>query len=134
MNDGPGQRDAPQRSWLEIRWRQARNPPPPVFRAVASNLIVAAVGGTALLAYDIALSSGARLPGGDQRTLAFVAFLLTVMVSGSLFTYLWVRLPGTTSRRRSPWSAMLGFFASLPVAYLVLVVCFQVLRPLLIRT
>jgi hypothetical protein len=56
------------------------------------------------------------------------------MVSGSLFTYLWVRLPGTTSRRRSPWSAMLGFFASLPVAYLVLVVCFQVLRPLLIRT
>jgi hypothetical protein len=105
-----------------------------VFRAVASNLIVAAVGGTALLAYDIALSSGARLPGGDQRTLAFVAFLLTVMVSGSLFTYLWVRLPGTTSRRRSPWSAMLGFFASLPVAYLVLVVCFQVLRPLLIRT
>jgi hypothetical protein len=121
------------RSWLAVRWRQARNPPPPVVRAVASNLVVATVGGVALLAYDLALSSGARLPGGDLRTLAFALFVLLVIVSGSLLTYLWVRLPSGAGgvRRRSAWAGMLGLFASLPVAYLVLVVAFQIVRPLL---
>jgi hypothetical protein len=37
---------------------------------------------------------------------------------------------GTTTTR-SPWSAALGFFAAVPICYLVLVVVVQVLEPLL---
>jgi hypothetical protein len=33
--------------------------------------------------------------------------------------------------RRSRWSLALGFFAAVPIAYLVLVVAVQVIRPLL---
>ena len=56
-----------------------------------------------------------------------------VIISGSLLTYLWVELPTGASgeRRRSPWAAVLGFFASIPIVYLSLVIIFQVLRPLL---
>lgn len=122
-----------QRSWLEVRWRQARNPPPPVLRAVIANLLVAAAGGVALLAYDLAVTRGMVLPSGDQRTLAAALFLAVVVIVGSILTYLWVKLPTGAAgvRRRSGWAALLGFFASLPVAYLVLVVVFQVIRPLL---
>ena len=123
----------PRRSWLAIRWRQFRNAPRPVWRAVAANATVATVGGIVLLAYDLALDRGASLPGGDLRTLAIALFVVLVVIVGSVATYLWVPLPsGSTGRRqRTPWSAMLGLFASLPVAYLVLVLLFQVLRPLL---
>lgn len=123
----------PRRSWLAIRWRQLRNPPPPVLRAVVANLLVAAVGAAALLAYDVALSRGATLPGGDLRTAAFAAYVVSVAAAGSWLTYLWVLLPTGASgvRRRSGWSAMLGLFASLPAAYIALVVAFQVVRPLL---
>lgn len=119
------------RSWWEIRWRQARNPPPPVLRAVLADLAVAIVGAVLLLAYDVLLSRGTALPGGDLRTLAFAVFIVVVVVVGSVLTYLWVPLPrpGTTAPGRSAWSAMLGFFAAWPVAYLVLVVAFQVIRP-----
>ncbi|MBA2570828.1 MAG: hypothetical protein H0V04_06585 [Chloroflexi bacterium] len=122
-----------QRSWLEVRWRQARNPPPPVLRAVLANLAVAIVGGVALLAYDVLLTRGAALPGGDLRTPLSALYLLVVMAAGSLLTYLWVELPtgATGVRRRSGWAALLGLFASLPVGYLVLVGLFQVVRPLL---
>ena len=51
----------------EIRWRQFRNAPRPVVRAVAASLIVAVVLALAYLAYDVALSRGATLPGGDLR-------------------------------------------------------------------
>ena len=57
----------PRRSWLEIRWRQFRNAPRPVVRAVGSSLVVAIVLGAPYLAYDVALSRGASLPGGDLR-------------------------------------------------------------------
>ena len=40
----------PRRSWLSIRWRQLRNPPPPVLRAVVANLVVATLGAAALRA------------------------------------------------------------------------------------
>lgn len=125
--------DVRERSWLAIRWRQLRNPPPPVLRAVLANLGVAIVAAVPLLGYDLALARGVRLPGGDLRTLAFAAYVTAVAVAGSVLTYLWVLLPTGASRvrRRSAWSAMLGFLASLPVAYLVLVVVFQVVRPLL---
>ena len=121
------------RSWAEARWRQFRNPPAPIFRAVVANVAVAIVGLIALLAYDVALARGSGLPGGDLRTLAFGIFVALVLVAGSLATYLWVPLPSGASglRRRSPWSGMLGFFTAIPVAYLALVIGFQVIRPLL---
>jgi hypothetical protein len=34
-------------------------------------------------------------------------------------------------KRRSAWSAALGFFAAVPIAYLVMVVTVQIIRPLL---
>lgn len=119
-------REPAQRSWLAVRWRQLRNPPPPVLRAVIANLVVAAVGGAMLVAYGI------LDPAADLAPLV-VIFLVVVMLAGSVLTYLWVRLPSGASgvRRRSGWAAMLGFLASLPIAYLVLVVALQVIRPLL---
>ena len=117
------ERRAPaERSWLEIQWRKLRNPPPPVLRAVLANLGVAAVGGLALFAYS-------KLnPAADLAPLV-VAFIAAVVFAGSLLTYLWVELPTGSSgvRRRSAWAGLLGFFASFPIAYLVLVVLFQVL-------
>ena len=124
----------PRRSWLEIRWRQFRNAPRPVVRAVTSNLVVAGILGVLYLAYDVALSRGAVLPGGDLRTLFGVVDVFAVLVIGSLATYLLVPLPrGAGDRpRRSLWSAALGLFAAIPIAYLVLVIAIQVLRPLLV--
>ena len=129
----PGPRAPRRRSWLEIRWRQLRNAPTPVWRAVAADGIVASIGGALLLAYEIALDHGASLPGGDLRTPAVAVFVLLVVAVGSIATYLWVPLPSGSGgrRRRTAWSGMLGFLASLPVAYLALVLVLQVLRPLL---
>ncbi len=128
MNDD---RPIRQRSWAEIRWRQFRNAPRPVVRAVAASLSVAVVGAIAYLIYDIALSQGATLPGGDLRLLALVAYTVLVLVIGSLVTYLVVPQPtgSGTVRRRSAWSAALGFFAAVPIAWLVMVVALQVVRP-----
>ena len=122
----------PRRSWLAVRWRQFRNAPRPVFRAVAANLVVAGILGALYLAYDVALTRGARLPGGDLRTLLATLDVLLVLGVGTVVTYLIVPLPrGADARpRRTPWSAALGFFAAVPIAYLVLVVTSQVLHPL----
>jgi hypothetical protein len=123
-----------RRSWLEIRWRQFRNAPRPVVRAVGSSLVVALLLGAAYLAYDVALSRGARLPGGDLRVGAAVLYVVAVLIAGSLITWLIVPLPrGSGSRAtRTPWSAALGLFAAIPIAYLALVVAIQVLKPLLV--
>lgn len=124
---------APRRGWLEVRWRQFRNAPRPIVRAVASNLVVASVLGVAYLAYDVALTRGVRLPGGDLRPLFVVADVAIVLVLGSVLTYLLVPLPRGAGQRstRTLWSAALGLFAAVPIAYLVLVVESQILRPLL---
>ena len=121
--------DVRPRSELEIRWRQARNAPPPVVRAVLANVAVAAVGGMVLLVVDWLASHGA-LPG-ELTTLAPLVYVGVVVVSGSLLTYLWVELPTARpgERRRSGWSAVLGLFASIPIVYLSLVIIFEVLRP-----
>ncbi|HEY7828125.1 MAG TPA: hypothetical protein VIB99_07810 [Candidatus Limnocylindrales bacterium] len=121
------------RSEVEIRWRQFRNPPRPILRAVLSSLSIAIVLGLVYLAYDVLLSRGAQLPGGDLRSLAVLVFVLIVLVAGSLLTYLVVPQPtgSGNARRRSRWSAALGLFAAVPIAYLVLVVEGQILRPLL---
>jgi hypothetical protein len=122
-----------RRSEVEIRWRQFRNPPRPILRAVLSSLIVATVLGCAYLVYDVALARGLALPGGDLRALAVTSFVVIVLTSGSVVTYLVVPQPtgSGNTRRRSAWSAALGLFAAVPIAYLVLVVEGQILRPLL---
>ena len=135
MTDPPEQDQKPEvkhRSELEIRWRQATNAPQPVVRAVVANLIVAGVGGVILLLIDWLADRGV-LPeflGGPGPT---VIYVIVVILSGTIFTYLWVELPTGVpgEKRRSPWAGMLGLFAAIPICYLSLVVVFQVLRPLL---
>jgi hypothetical protein len=124
---------APRRSWLSVRWRQFRHAPRPIVRAVVANLVVAGIGAVPLLAYDVMLSRGASLPGGDQRLAAGIVYVLAVLACGSLLTYLWVPLPsgGSTGRRRTAWSGLLGLFAAAPICYLVLVATFEIVRPLL---
>jgi hypothetical protein len=57
-----------------------------------------------------------------------------VLATGSLVTWLVVPQPTGSGTRavRTGWSAALGFFAAVPVSYLVLVVVVQVLKPLLV--
>ncbi len=122
-----------RRSAVEVRWRQFRNAPRPIVRAVLSSLVVAVVLGAGYLVYDLAIRRGVVLPGGDLRTLYLAFDVAVVLVVGSVVTWLLVPQPrgsGTTARR-SAWSAALGFFAAVPVCYLVLVVVVQVLEPLI---
>jgi hypothetical protein len=125
---------ARQRGYFEVRWRQFRRAPRPVVRAVASSLGVALVLGIAFEVYDIALDRGAVLPGGDLR-LAFLAlYVVLVCVVGALVTWLVVPLPSGPGRgraTRTPWSAMLGLFAAVPIAYLVLVVLHEIIKPVI---
>lgn len=123
----------PRRSWAAVRWRQFRHAPRPVVRAVLSSLIVAIVLATSYLAYDVAVVRGARLPGGDLRLLALVGYALAVLIVGTVVTYLAVPQPtgSGTTRRRSAWSAALGFFAAVPIAWLVMVAAVQIVRPML---
>jgi hypothetical protein len=127
--DGP--REVRHRSWAEIRWRQFRNAPRPVVRAVLSSLVVAIVLAAAYLAYDIALARGATLPGGDLRLALLTVYTAVVLGAGTLVTYLLVPQPTGSGmvRRRSPWSAALGFFAAVPIAWLVMIATLQVVRP-----
>ena len=121
------------RSSAEVRWRQFRHAPRPVVRAVAASLSVAVVLAIGYVAYDLALSRGAVLPGGDLRVLAIAVYVVLVLTIGSLVTYLVVPQPTGSGAvaRRNAWSAALGFFAAVPIAYLVLVAAVQIVRPLL---
>ncbi len=124
-----------RRGFFEVRWRQFRNAPRPVVRAVGSSLVAALAGGLAFEVYDVALDRDAALPGGDLRILVLTVYVLAVLLIGSLVTYLVVPLPaGTGGARvtRTPWSAMLGLLAAVPVVYLVLVVLHEILKPLLL--
>jgi hypothetical protein len=127
---GPGVR---RRSEVEVRWRQFRNAPRPIVRAVLSSLVVAIVLGLGYLAYDVALRRGATLPGGDLRTLYIALDVAVVLLVGSVVTWLVVPQPRGSgdATTRSAWSAALGLFAAVPVCYLVLVVVVQVLVPLI---
>ena len=120
------------RSWVDIRVRQARNPPPPVFRAVVANLVVATVGAIILLAYDWLAVRDPSMP--DISAALTAIYVVVVLIAGSVLTYLWVELPTGAAggeKRRSPWAALLGFFAAVPIVYLALVVSMQIVRPLL---
>jgi hypothetical protein len=108
-----------------------------VVRAVLASLVVAIVLGLLYLAYDVALTRGAQLPGGDLRFAAGASDVVVVLIAGSVVT--WLVVPAPRGSRpaggratRTPWSAALGFFAAIPIAYLVLVVAIQVLKPLLV--
>ena len=85
----------------------------------------------AYLAYDLVLRQGGQLPGGDLRTLALALYVVVVLALGSVITYLVVPQPtgSGTVARRSGWSAALGLFAAVPIAYLVMVVALQIIRP-----
>jgi len=95
---------------------------------------VAVVLGAAYLAYDVVLSRGVSLPGGDLRFAAAALYVVVVLLAGSVITWLIVPLPRGSGTRatRTPWSAALGLFAAIPIAYLVLVVAIQVLKPLFV--
>jgi hypothetical protein len=126
----------PRRGFFEVRWRQFRRAPRPVFRAVMSSLTVALVLGVLFLAYDIALDRGADLPGGDLRLLALAVYVVLVLVVGAFVTWLVVPLPtgaSATRRTRTPWSLALGLFAAVPIAYLVLVVLHEMIKPVLVH-
>ena len=72
-------------------------------------------------------------PGATSVPSRILAYVVVVLASGSLVTYLVVPQPtgaGTTVRRTG-WSAALGFFAAVPIAYLVMVAAVQIVRPLL---
>ena len=133
MDRDPVTGPPPRRSWAEVRWRQFRNAPRPIVRAVLSSLVVAVVLGALYLAYDVSISRGAVLPGGDLRVLFVTVVVIVVLVTGSVVTYLVVPQPrGSGERsRRSAWSAALGFFAAVPICYLVLVIAVQLVKPLL---
>jgi hypothetical protein len=128
---GPS-RPVVHRSWAGIRWRQFRNAPRPVVRAVMASLTVALILAFGYLLYDIALSRGVQLPGGDLRVLAIALYVVLVLAIGSAVTYVVVPQPtgAGTVTRRSAWSAALGFFAAVPIAYLVMVAAVQIVRPL----
>ena len=130
------------RGFFGKRLYQLQHAPRPVFRAVLAS------GGSGLifmliyLAYDLhverALMSGLSpsliVGGGDLRTEAAALMVLCTSTFGSLLTYLIVpQLSGRgMSTVRSGWSALLGLFASLPIAYIALVVESQFLKPLLL--
>ncbi len=123
-----------QRGFFEVRWRQFRKAPRPVVRAVASSLVIALVLGVAFEAYDIALDDGAKLPGGDLRIGFLAMYVALVLAVGSFLTWLIVPLPSGAARTRTTrtgWSAMLGLFAAVPIAYLVLVLFHEILKPIL---
>lgn len=132
--DRPRPAQVRQRGFFEVRWRQFRNAPRPVVRAVVSSLTVALVLGIAFEAYDIALDRGAQLPGGDLR-LAFLAlYVALVLIAGAFVTWLIVPLPSGSARSRTTrtgWSAMLGLFAAVPIAYLVLVLLHEIIKPVI---
>jgi hypothetical protein len=105
-----------------------------VFRAVVSSLSIAIILGVAFLAYDLALDRGVALPGGDLRLLALAVYVIVVCVAGAVVTWAVVPLPsgsGPDRRTRTPWSLALGLFAAVPIAYLVLVVLHEIIKPFL---
>jgi hypothetical protein len=119
-----------RRSWAQVRWRQFRNAPRPVVRAVGSSLAVAGLLGAALLAYDLS----APAADGQGRAVLGLLYVLGVLLAGSFITWLVVPLPRGSGTRatRTPWSAALGLFAAIPIAYLVLVLAFDIVKPLLV--
>ena len=115
--------------YFEAQWQKLKNPPPPVLRAVLANLGVALLLGVGLLIYDLLVPNAQMAP-------LIALYVVIVIFVGSVLTYLWVELPTGASgeKRRSAWAGVLGIFAAFPIVYLVLVLLFQIMAPLLGRT
>jgi hypothetical protein len=128
------------RGFIGRRVYQLLHAPKPVFRAVFANVSVATLLTLIYLVYDLqvdrALRSGGDLSGvfggRDLRTEAAALLVLGTVIFGSLITYLIVPQPRADGKgtERSGWSAVLGLFASFPVAYIALVIESQFLKPL----
>ena len=130
------------RGFIGKRLYQLQHAPRPVFRAVLASGASALIYTVIYLAYDLQVERAIRngtsplnlLGGADLRAEAAALLVIFTVVSGSLMTYLIVPQPTADGRstQRSGWSAALGLFASLPIAYLALVVESQFLKPLLL--
>jgi hypothetical protein len=61
-----------------------------------------------------------------------------VCVIGAVVTWLVVPLPtgaaGGARATRTPWSLALGLFAAVPIAYLVLVLLHEIVKPMVVGT
>ena len=90
------------------------------------------IGGIILLLIDW-LADHVDLPDFFSGIGPPAIYVAAVIISGTVFTYLWVDLPTGVpgEKRRSLWAGMLGLFAAIPITYLGLVIVYQVLRPLL---
>ena len=133
MTDRPDPSTLPaRRSWAEVRWRQFRHAPRPVVRAVAASLSVAIVLASCTWSTTSRSTAGPTCRAATCGRWRSRSTSLLVLILGALITYLVVPQPtgSGTMVRRSRWSAALGFFAAVPIAYLVLVVAVQVIRPL----
>ena len=97
-----------------------------------SSLVVATVLAIGYLVYDFALSRGAALPGGDLRVLA-MAVLRADRPGRRERPDLARRPPADRLRAARAGGAAgaprSGFFAAVPIAYLVMVVALQIVRP-----
>ena len=128
------------RGFIGRRVYQLLHAPKPVFRAVFASVSVATLLTLIYLVYDLqvdrALRSGGDLSGvfggRDLRTEAAALLVFGTVIFGSLITYLIVPQPRADGKgtERSGWSAVLGLFASFPVAYIALVIESQFLKPL----
>jgi hypothetical protein len=120
------------RGFIARRIYQLRHAPRPVFRAVLANTGTGVLFALLYLAYDLLVELNGAVD--DQRTSAVALVVIATMTAGTLLTYLIVPQPSADGRGsgRSAWSAALGFFASLPVAYIALVVESQIVKPLLL--
>ena len=89
--------------------------------------------GLVLRAYDGAVTRGAAVAGGDLGAAFVTLDVILVLGLGSVITYLIIPLPRGSAARsnRTAWCAALRLLAAAPIAYLVLVVESQVLKPLL---
>ena len=137
-----GERVRRPRGFFGKRLYQLQHAPRPVFRAVLASGSSALIYTLIYLAYDLqverALNDGTPLlnvlGGADLRAEAAALLVFFTVASGSLMTYLIVPQPTADgqSTQRSGWSAALGLFASLPIAYIALVIESQFLKPLLL--
>ncbi len=126
--------DVRQRSWAEIRWRQFRNAPA---TGRARRCCRACRRGRRWPSRTSSTTSRSAvaptLPGGDLRLLALVALHRAGAgrrePSSRTSSSRSRRAPGRSAAGQR-WSAALGFFAAVPIAWLVMVVALQVVRPL----
>ena len=130
----PARVEVRRRGWFEVRWRQFRHAPRPVFRAVVDE----PHGGDRARGRVPRLRRRPRprrTPPRRRPAAAVPHGLRGDRARGGRADHL-ARRPaahriGPRRATRTPWSAALGLFAAVPIAYLVLVVLHEIVKPLL---